>query len=168
MDEKEPIPSEPRSTESEEPIASRCLSSGAGDARSGVERQPRQATTEPERLEIVVRLAPAMPQQSNLPKPVVWAVFECKCNAERMQALPGPEVSFPIQFQIVRGTKDVHYRGSVRNPWVWGSLYRDGVGFRPPQSRCIVLCADAGVKRPLPRNINTAIEGGFSTLRTDC
>src|SRR5437867_341159 len=76
MDEKKPIPSEPRSTEPDEPIASRGLSPGAGGARSGGKRQPRQATTEPQRLEIVVRLAPAAPQQSEPPKPVAEVAAE--------------------------------------------------------------------------------------------
>src|SRR5437899_1669444 len=79
MDEKKPIPSEPRSTEPEEPIASRGLSPGAGGARSGGltrRGQPRQATTEPQRLEIVVRLAPAEPEQSDLPKPVAEVAAE--------------------------------------------------------------------------------------------
>ena len=76
MDEKNPIPSEPRSAEPGEPSASRGLSPGAGGARSGVKHQPRQAVTEPQHLEIVVRLAPAVPQQSDLPKPVAEVATE--------------------------------------------------------------------------------------------
>ncbi len=79
MDEQKPIPAQPRSTEPEEPIASRGLSPGAGSARSGGlarRGQPRQATTKPQRLEIVVRLAPAEPQQSEPPKPVAEVAAE--------------------------------------------------------------------------------------------
>jgi hypothetical protein len=43
MDEKKPIPSEPRSTEPEEPIVPRGISPGAGGARLSGKRQPRQA-----------------------------------------------------------------------------------------------------------------------------
>src|SRR6266568_457402 len=79
MDEQKPIPSEARSTEPEAPIASRGLSPGAGGARlCGPARrgQQRQAATEPQRLEIVVRLAPAEPQQSDPPKPVAEVAAE--------------------------------------------------------------------------------------------
>ncbi len=79
MDEQKPIPSEARSTEPEAPIASRGLSPGAGGARLGGPArrgQQRQAATEPQRLEIVVRLAPAEPQQSDPPKPVAEVAAE--------------------------------------------------------------------------------------------
>src|SRR5213593_2441232 len=75
MDEKRPIPSEPRSTEPEEPIAPRGISPGTG-ARSGGNRPSRQTATEPQRLESVVRVAPAEPQQSEPPKPVAEVVTE--------------------------------------------------------------------------------------------
>ena len=70
MDAEKPIPSEPRSTEPETPVPSRGLTPGAGGARSGDKHQPGQATTEPQRLEIVVRLAPIEPRQSEPPKSV--------------------------------------------------------------------------------------------------
>src|SRR6266568_8113478 len=76
MDEQKPISSEPRSTEQEKQIASRGSSPGTGGARSGGKRQPRQATTEPQRLQIMVRLAPAEPQQSDPPKPVAKVAAE--------------------------------------------------------------------------------------------
>jgi len=79
MDEQKPIPSEARSTEPEAPIASRGLSPGAGGARLGGPArrgQQRQAATEPQRLEIAVRLAPAEPQQSDPPKPVAEVAAE--------------------------------------------------------------------------------------------
>src|SRR5207249_5581987 len=70
------IASEWRSTEPETPIAPRGISPGTGGARSGGKRQPRQATTEPQRLEIVVRVAPAEPQQSESPKPLAEVAAE--------------------------------------------------------------------------------------------
>ncbi len=76
MDEKRPIPSEPRSTEPEEPIASRGISPGAVAGRSEGKRPPRQVTTEPKRLEIVVRVSPVEPQQSEPPKPVAEVAAE--------------------------------------------------------------------------------------------
>lgn len=79
MDEKRPIPSEPRSTEPETPIAPRGISPGPGGARSGglaTRGQPRQTATEPQRLEIVVRVSPVEPQQSEPPKPVAEVAAE--------------------------------------------------------------------------------------------
>src|SRR6266568_266236 len=73
MDEKDDVASKPRSTEPETPIAPRGVTPGTGGARSGESArrgQPRQAATEPKRLEIVVRVAPVEPQQSEPPKPV--------------------------------------------------------------------------------------------------
>src|SRR6266542_2118536 len=79
MDEQESIPAQPRSTEPETPTVSQGISPGAGSARSGgTEKrgQPRQTTTEPQRVEIVFRLAPAEPQQSEPPKPIAEAAAE--------------------------------------------------------------------------------------------
>src|SRR5690348_2445553 len=73
MDEQKSVPAEPRSREPETSTASRGVSPGAGGARSGgLARlgQTPPATTEPQRLEIVVRIAPAAPQQTEPPKPV--------------------------------------------------------------------------------------------------
>src|SRR5438105_713345 len=79
MDEKKPIPAEPRSTEPETPTVSRGISPGAGGARSGgpaKRDQSRQTTTEPQRVEIVLRVVPAEPQQTELPKPVAEVATE--------------------------------------------------------------------------------------------
>src|SRR5579862_6358850 len=79
MDEQKSIPGEPRSTEPETPTASRGISSGAGGARSGglLRLGPiSPATTEPQRLEIVVRIAPAEPQQLEPPKSVAEDAIE--------------------------------------------------------------------------------------------
>src|SRR5438046_2177810 len=79
MDEQESIPAQPRSTEPETPTVSQGISPGAGSARSGgtaKRGQPRQTTTEPQRVEIVLRLAPAEPQQSEPPKPIAEAAAE--------------------------------------------------------------------------------------------
>ena len=79
MDEKKPIPSEPRSTEPETPTVSRGISPGADGARSGgpaKRGQPRQVTTEPQRVEIVLRVVPAEPQQNEPVKPVAEVATE--------------------------------------------------------------------------------------------
>ncbi len=79
MDEKEPIPTEPRSTEPETPTVSRGISPGAGGARSGgfaKRSQSHPAKTEPQRLEIVLRVAPAAPQQAEPPKPITEVAAE--------------------------------------------------------------------------------------------
>src|SRR5438034_3836444 len=74
MNEKKPIPAEPRSTEPETPTVSRRISPGAGGvARRG---QPRPATTEPQRVEIVLRVLPAEPQQIEPVKPVAEVATE--------------------------------------------------------------------------------------------
>src|SRR6266487_4454058 len=73
MDEQKPIPVDPRSTEPETPTVPRGISPRAGGARSGgtaKQRQQRQAKTEPQRVEIVLRVAPVEPQHSEPPKPV--------------------------------------------------------------------------------------------------
>lgn len=82
MDEQDPIPAEPSrkaGTEPETPSVSRGISPEAGGARPRVSTrpgQPRQAKTEPQRVEIVLRVAPAEPQQSNSPKPVAEVTAE--------------------------------------------------------------------------------------------
>src|SRR5437867_293809 len=79
MDEKEPIPTEPLSTEPEIPTVSRSISPGAGGARSGGPAklgQARQTRTEPQRVEIVLRVTPAEPQQSEPTKPAAEVVPE--------------------------------------------------------------------------------------------
>ena len=68
MDEQKPIPSEPRSTEPEIPIVSRGVSPGAGGPRSTNIRQPHPVTVEPKRVEIVLRVTTAEPQQREPPK----------------------------------------------------------------------------------------------------
>jgi hypothetical protein len=63
MDKQEPIPAEPSrkaGTEPETPIAPRGSAPDASLARQG---QPRQATTAPRRVEIVLRVTPAEPQE---------------------------------------------------------------------------------------------------------
>jgi CRISP-associated protein Cas1 len=73
MDEQKPIPAEPCSTEPETPIVPRGLAPDAGGARSGGlarRGQPRQATTAPRRVELVLRVTPAQPQPSKPPEPV--------------------------------------------------------------------------------------------------
>ena len=79
MDEKTPTPSEPRSTEPETPTVSRSISPGSGGARSGSPAkrgQPRPAESEPQRVEIVLRVTPAEPQQTEPPKPVAEVAAE--------------------------------------------------------------------------------------------
>src|SRR6266540_5056893 len=76
MDEKDRIAPEPRSTEPETPITSRGISPGVVAGRSEGKRPPRQVTTEPKRLEIVVRVSPVEPQQSEPPKPVAEVAAE--------------------------------------------------------------------------------------------
>src|SRR5436190_22627560 len=79
MDEQKPFPAQPRSIEPETPSVSQGISPGAGGARSGgtpKRGQPRQTTTESQRVEIVLRLAPAEPQQSEPPKPVAEVAAE--------------------------------------------------------------------------------------------
>src|SRR5437763_13704293 len=79
MDEQMPIPADPRSTEPETPTVSRGISPGPAGARSGgpaKRGQPCQTTTESQRVEIVLRLAPAEPQQSEPPKPVAKVAAE--------------------------------------------------------------------------------------------
>src|SRR6266540_2864824 len=76
MDEKDRIAPEPRSTEPETPITSRGISPGVVAGRSEAKRPPRQVTTEPKRLEIVVRVSPVEPQQSEPPKPVAEVAAE--------------------------------------------------------------------------------------------
>ena len=71
MDEPTSIPPQPRSAEPEKPIAPRGVSPGAGG-----EREPGQATTEPPRLEIIVRVAPAAPQPGNPAEPIVELVSD--------------------------------------------------------------------------------------------
>ena len=73
MDEKEPIPTEPRSTEPETPTVSRGISPGTGGAKRS---QSRSVKAEPQRVEIVLRVAPAEPQQTEPPKPVTEAAPE--------------------------------------------------------------------------------------------
>ncbi|MCI0747479.1 MAG: CRISPR-associated endonuclease Cas1 [Verrucomicrobia subdivision 3 bacterium] len=58
---------------------SRSISPGAGGARSGglaKRSQSRPATTEPQRVEIVLRVVPAEPQQGEPPKPAAEVVAE--------------------------------------------------------------------------------------------
>jgi len=67
MDEKEPIPTKPRSTEPETPTASRGISPGTSGGRSGdiTKRRPSHPEEiKPQRVEIVLRVAPAAPHQS--------------------------------------------------------------------------------------------------------
>src|SRR5437867_2130984 len=92
MYEKRPIPSEPRSTEPETPTVSRGISPGVVAGRSEGKRPPRQVTTEPKRLEIVVRVAPAEPQQSEPPKPVAEVAAE---PASVLPAATGPVFARP-------------------------------------------------------------------------
>src|ERR1051326_4070911 len=79
MDEQESIPADPLSTEPEPPTVSQGISPGAGGARSGGPPKrglPRETTTEPQRVEIVLRLTPAEPQRSEPPKPIAEAAAE--------------------------------------------------------------------------------------------
>jgi CRISPR-associated protein Cas1 len=75
MDEQEPIPAEPprsAGTEPETPTGPRGISPDAGGAkprRTTWPRQPRQAKAEPQRVEIVLRVAPVEPQPGEPPKP---------------------------------------------------------------------------------------------------
>src|ERR1051326_4279617 len=79
MDEQESIPADPLSTEPEPTTVSQGISPGAGGARSGGPPKrglPRETTTEPQRVEIVLRLTPAEPQRSEPPKPIAEAAAE--------------------------------------------------------------------------------------------
>lgn len=78
MDEQKSIPAEPRSIEPETPTASRGISPGAVRADNAPTRlgQLRPGTAEPPRLEIVVRIAPAEPPQSEPAKPVAVVATE--------------------------------------------------------------------------------------------
>src|SRR5205807_123719 len=63
----------------ETPTVSRGISPGADGARSGgpaKRGQPRQVTTEPQRVEIVLRVVPAEPQQNEPVKPVAEVATE--------------------------------------------------------------------------------------------
>jgi CRISPR-associated protein Cas1 len=71
MNDQDPsAPSENRLSEQETPLASRGISPGTSGARSGDNRQPRQATTEPKQLKIVLRVAPAETPPSEAPKAI--------------------------------------------------------------------------------------------------
>lgn len=77
MDEIEPIPTEPRSTEPEQPNVSRGISPGADAGRSdGARRSPSRPKAEPQRVEIRLRVAPAEPHQTEPLKPAGEAASE--------------------------------------------------------------------------------------------
>ena len=74
MNDQDPsVKSENRLSEPETPLASRGDSPGAPGARLDGKRPARAATTEPNRLKIVVHVAPAEAQQSEPSKPVAEA-----------------------------------------------------------------------------------------------
>jgi len=71
MNDQDPsASSENRLSEAESSLKPRGLSPGPSRSRPGDNRQPRESTTEPKQLKIVVRVAPAEPQSSEPPKPV--------------------------------------------------------------------------------------------------
>jgi CRISP-associated protein Cas1 len=101
MDEKEPIPTEPRSIEPETPNVSRGISPGAGGTKSGNPArrgQSRPVKTEPQRVEIVLRVASAEPPQTEPPKLVaeVAAGSTSVPLTATEPAAPGPTVEVKV------------------------------------------------------------------------
>src|SRR5258706_7468995 len=71
MNDQDPsASSENRLSETESSLTPRGLSPGTSRARPGDNRQPRQSTTEPQQLKIVVRVARAEAPSSEAPKPI--------------------------------------------------------------------------------------------------
>jgi CRISPR-associated protein Cas1 len=71
MNDKDPsASSENRLSEPESSLTPRGLTPGTSKARSGDNRQPHQSTTEPNKLTIVVRIAPTETRPSESSKPV--------------------------------------------------------------------------------------------------
>jgi CRISPR-associated protein Cas1 len=93
MDEQKPIPPKPRSTEPEIPIVSRGVSPGTGGPRSTILGQPHQGTVEPKRVEIVLRVTTAEPQQREPPKLATEAQAQPVLSPSSSQdaGLPTPE-----------------------------------------------------------------------------
>lgn len=71
MNDQDPsASSENRLSEPESSLKPKGLSPGTSRTRSGDNRQPRESTTEPKQLKIVVRVAPAETPSSEPPKPL--------------------------------------------------------------------------------------------------
>jgi CRISPR-associated protein Cas1 len=81
MNDQDPSAStENRLSEPESSRTPRGFSPGTSGARSGGNRQSRQSTTEPKQLKIVVRVAPAEAQPSEVPRPVAEALISPALN----------------------------------------------------------------------------------------
>ena len=105
MNDQNPSASpENRLSETEPSLTPRGLSPGTSKARSGNNLEPRQPTTEPKHLKIVMRVAPVEPQPSSSPVEEVKALDSLALNpspSEEVKSLAKP--SSEVAGQKVRG-----------------------------------------------------------------
>ncbi len=107
MNDQDPsASSENRLSEPESSPKPRGLSPGTSRSRSGDNRQPRESTTEPKQLKIVVRVAPAETPSSEPPKPLA------EISAPPVSS-PSPSQDANLRITVPPGTSERKVRAEA-------------------------------------------------------